>query len=131
MENGAFAPKEHTLIFHNIFKYVVFQRHQKALLWSKGLSMPYLQDASLEWVTNIFQVVDDFVKRVNGTEIAIISQEIFQHDPYTRVENLKVTKHAVMRESRVRDWGLRTHPLKKHKAVCFLRSTSMCGFRGG
>ena len=24
-------------IFHNIFKYVVFQRHQKALLWSKGL----------------------------------------------------------------------------------------------
>ena len=35
--------KEHLLwskcsIFHNIFKYVVFQRRQKALLWSKGLS---------------------------------------------------------------------------------------------
>ena len=29
MENGA--------IFHNIFKYIVFQRRQKALLWSKGL----------------------------------------------------------------------------------------------
>ena len=38
----------------------------------------------------LLQVIDDFVKRVNGTEIAIISQEIFQHDPYTRVENLKV-----------------------------------------
>ena len=24
-------------IFHNIFKYMIFQRHQKALLWSKGL----------------------------------------------------------------------------------------------
>ena len=46
MENGAFAPQkvlwemEHLLqkskcsIFHNIFKYMIFQR---ALLWSKGL----------------------------------------------------------------------------------------------
>ena len=25
-------------IFHNIFKYVIFQRRQKALMWSKGLS---------------------------------------------------------------------------------------------
>ena len=25
-------------IFHNIFKYVVVQRHQKELFWSKGLS---------------------------------------------------------------------------------------------
>ena len=24
------------LLFHNIFKYMVFQRRQKALLWSKG-----------------------------------------------------------------------------------------------
>ena len=32
MENGAFAP-----IFHNIFKYMIFERLQKALLWSKGL----------------------------------------------------------------------------------------------
>ena len=30
MENGA---------FHNIFKYVVFQRRQKALLWSKRLNV--------------------------------------------------------------------------------------------
>ena len=26
-------------IFHNIFKYVVFQRHERELLWSKGLSL--------------------------------------------------------------------------------------------
>ena len=24
-------------MFHNIFKYMIFQRRQKALLWSKGL----------------------------------------------------------------------------------------------
>ena len=51
MVNGVFAPKEQMLhfpyyfqiqkskcsIFHNIFKYMIFQRRQKALLWSKGL----------------------------------------------------------------------------------------------
>ena len=24
-------------IFHNIFKYMIFQRHQKVILWGKGL----------------------------------------------------------------------------------------------
>ena len=38
MENGAFAPKEQMLLFHNIFKYMI-QRRQKMLLWSKGLSI--------------------------------------------------------------------------------------------
>ena len=33
MENGEFAPK--FSIFHNIFKYMIFQRRGKALLWSK------------------------------------------------------------------------------------------------
>ena len=37
-----------------------------------------------------FQVIDDFVQRVKGTDITIISQEIFEHNPITRVENLKV-----------------------------------------
>ena len=37
-----------------------------------------------------FQVIDDFVKGLKGTDITIISQEIFEHDPLTRVENLKV-----------------------------------------
>ena len=37
MENEAFAPS----IFHNIFKYMISQRGQKALLWSKGLSSSY------------------------------------------------------------------------------------------
>ena len=39
MENGAFAPKEQMLIFHNIFKYMIFRRHQNALLWGKSLSV--------------------------------------------------------------------------------------------
>ena len=36
------------------------------------------------------QVIDDFVKSLKGTDIAVISQEIFEHDPLTRIENLKV-----------------------------------------
>ena len=28
---------EHLLFFHNIFKYMIFQRRRKAVLWSKGL----------------------------------------------------------------------------------------------
>ena len=39
MENGAFAPKEQMLHFPYIFKYMIFQRSQKALLWSKGLKL--------------------------------------------------------------------------------------------
>ena len=37
MENGALASFS---IFHNIFKYIVFQRRQKVLSWSKGLNCP-------------------------------------------------------------------------------------------
>ena len=37
------------------------------------------------------QVTDDFVQGVKGTDITIISQEIFQHSPYSRVANLKVS----------------------------------------
>ena len=36
MEKGAFAPR--CSIFH-IFKFVVFQRRQKALSWSKGFKL--------------------------------------------------------------------------------------------
>ena len=39
MENGAFAPMELMLLFHNIFKFLIFQTHQKALVWSKGLNL--------------------------------------------------------------------------------------------
>ena len=37
MENGAFAPKEQT----HVFKYMIFQRRQKVLLWSKELNICY------------------------------------------------------------------------------------------
>ena len=37
LENGAFAPKEQMLHFPEYFKYMTFQRRQKALLWSKRL----------------------------------------------------------------------------------------------
>ena len=47
MENGAFAPYGQMLHFHNIFKNLVFQRHQKALLWSNGLKPMESQDGPL------------------------------------------------------------------------------------
>ena len=39
MENGAFAARSKRSILHNIFKYIVFQRCQKVLSWSKGLTL--------------------------------------------------------------------------------------------
>ena len=39
MENRAFAPKEQMLNFHNIFKYVIFQKRQTAFLWNIGLNI--------------------------------------------------------------------------------------------
>ena len=44
----------------------------------------------IQFVSLVLQVIDDFVKSVKGTDISIVSQEIFEHDPLTRVENLKV-----------------------------------------
>ena len=41
MENGAFVQKSKCSIFNNIFKHMIFQRRQKALLWSKGLRGKY------------------------------------------------------------------------------------------
>ena len=37
IENGAFALWSKCSIFYNIFKYMIFQRRQNALLWSKAL----------------------------------------------------------------------------------------------
>ncbi|XP_053374076.1 gamma-aminobutyric acid type B receptor subunit 2-like [Mercenaria mercenaria] len=37
-------------------------------------------------------VIDDFVREVQNTEITVISQEIFENDPLTRVKNLKAYK---------------------------------------
>ena len=39
MENGAFALWSKCSIFHNLFKYLVFQWRQKALLQSKGSTL--------------------------------------------------------------------------------------------
>ena len=43
-------PKSKCSIFHKIFKYMVFQRRQKALLWSKGL---VLKDRKTESLTQL------------------------------------------------------------------------------
>ena len=38
MEMEHLLQKSKCSIFDNIFKYMIFQRHQKAVLWSKGLN---------------------------------------------------------------------------------------------
>ena len=35
-------------------------------------------------------MTDNLVKLVKATEISIISEEIFDHDPFTRLQSLKV-----------------------------------------
>ena len=57
MESGAFAPKSKCSIFH-ILKYMIFQRHQKALSWSKGLkennSFGYFEyDTKIDTIINV------------------------------------------------------------------------------
>ena len=66
----------------------------------------------------IFQVIDDFVKSVKETDITIISQEIFQHDPLTRIENLKVSSI-----SGSRDGGGSDPPMENAKNIEFLSNT--------
>ena len=53
MENGAFAPLlqwSKCSNFHNIFKYMIFQRRQKALLWSEGLRENVAFPHHLSWI---------------------------------------------------------------------------------
>ena len=60
MENGAFAPDDECSMFHNIFKYMFFQRRQKALLWSKGLNHAftyYVISTKNSCITELFVTV--------------------------------------------------------------------------
>ena len=43
------------LIFYNIFKYVIFQMRQNALMWSKGLTH-YLQVSSADKIFTILHL---------------------------------------------------------------------------
>ena len=49
-------------------------------------------------------MIDDFVQSVQGTDITIISQEIFQHDPTARVENLKASTCLIKRVWKLNLW---------------------------
>ena len=40
MENGAFAPKSKCFIFHNIFKYMIFQRNRNREYRNKPVGQP-------------------------------------------------------------------------------------------
>jgi len=39
--------------------------------------------------------MDEYIKDIKKTDIQIISQEIFVHDPFDRVKNLKVSTGVV------------------------------------
>ena len=43
------------------------------------------------------QITDNLVNAVKGSEIEILSQEIFDQDPLTRIENLKVNRPAFIK----------------------------------
>ena len=55
--------------------------YSKQLYQTTSWSMVVLQ----EWITSRYVVMS-----LNGTDIAVIYQEIFKHDPLTRINNLKV-----------------------------------------
>ena len=55
MENGAFAPKEQMLHFHNFFKYMIFRSPQKALLWSKGLTEAFVISTKIRILRTTFR----------------------------------------------------------------------------
>ena len=71
---------EHLLlssIFHNIFKYVVFQRCQKALLWSEGLNFLHAKfqnssclDSSAGWFE--FDMVGNLYDRFSKVTAQLI-----------------------------------------------------------
>ena len=77
MENGAFAPRSKCSIFHNIFKYIVFQRRQKVLSWSKGLHVkkrdPFLMnemDLNFDKIIHFFLVNRKFYNSGNAIRLS-------------------------------------------------------------
>ena len=78
-------------IFHTIFKYMIFQRRQKALLWSKGLYTKTLQTADIFDSGDKVTVIDSephmFCR--HKTNIVLASLPIHVHIDY-----LAVTVHT-------------------------------------
>ena len=64
MQNGAFVQKSKINVpFHSIFKYMIFQRRQKGLSWSKGLTILHFNRLHVlhlhTWVkTKYFQTLE-------------------------------------------------------------------------
>ena len=62
-------------LFHNIFKYKIFQRHQKALLWSKGLKESKLNYPILAFIEDCpdISVVEEVQEDVTGSKVSVRS----------------------------------------------------------
>ena len=78
-------------IFHNIVKYMIFQRRQKALLWSKGLinRFPILWRSELLLTTIVLSIpysstelmTINFLNSTNLAQTTVISNSIaVQHE---------------------------------------------------
>ena len=84
----------------------------------------------MQWLI-LFQVIDDFVTSIAETNITIISQEIFENDPRTRVENVKVnTIKAIIK---IKPFVFKFTPLTTEPhtiATFFLPSNSLLFGRG-
>ena len=61
---------------------------------SQNLSSAAVVIGALRVNARLLQITDNLVNAVKGSEIEILSQEIFDQDPLTRIENLKVNRPA-------------------------------------
>ena len=70
-------PKSKCSIFHDIFKYMIFRRRQKALSWSKGL-IKHAADINGQQLQGIFNPMytNEFTHLFYGINLGLFSMYI-------------------------------------------------------
>ena len=68
-------------IFYNIFKYMIFQRRQKALLWGKGLTLQLVIVCTLFKVDMVFGKVTGLIRLVQPSHFTFPSLPFMNDGP--------------------------------------------------
>ena len=102
--------KSKCFIFHNIFKYMIFQRRQKALIWSKGLSLYALMDYILRVTGYNFQIKIVFL----SLKIVFVLVNRIDLDEMSHFAAFHMCLHCWPKHS------FRSHPL------CFVCVDALC-----